>query len=87
MTTQVAVKLPDRLIAELDELVAEGVFASRSHAVRYGLEAVVRQQQRELIDRGFADGFRRHPDTEDELADATRMAVDAIEDEPWEPWW
>ena len=41
MTQQIAVKLPDRLVDELDALVADGAFASRSDAVRHGIEALV----------------------------------------------
>jgi Arc/MetJ-type ribon-helix-helix transcriptional regulator len=87
MTVQIAVKLPDRLVAELDHLVTTGSFESRSDAVRHGIEALVRQGERERIDRAFVEGFRRRPDTAAELADATRLAVEAVNDEPWERWW
>lgn len=84
---QIAVKLPDELLEAVDDLVAAGRFSSRSSAVRAGLSIVVSQAERDVTDRAFAEGFRRHPDTPDELADARRLAVDAIEDEPWERWW
>ena len=87
MTTQIAVKLPDGLVAELDRLVADGSFDSRSDAVRHGIEALVRHGERQRIDRAFVAGFRRVPDRDDELAQATRLAVQAINDEPWERWW
>ena len=51
MTTQIAVKLPDRLITEIDRLVATGSFASRSDAVRHSIEALVRSSERHRIDR------------------------------------
>ncbi len=85
--SQIAVTLPDGLLAAVDELVAEGSYASRSGAVRAGLEALVRQSHREQIDEAFVEGFRRHPEGESEVADAHRMAVESIEDEPWERWW
>jgi Arc/MetJ-type ribon-helix-helix transcriptional regulator len=87
MTTQVAVKLPDELVAAIDRLVAVGRFASRSAAVRAGLGILTREAERELIDRAFRDGFRRIPETAEELEEARRLAIEAIEDEPWEPWW
>jgi Arc/MetJ-type ribon-helix-helix transcriptional regulator len=87
MTTQIAVKLPDRLVAELDALVARGAFDNRSEAVRHGIEALVRSSERQRIDAAFAEGFARHPDTADEIAEATRLAIDSINDEPWEKWW
>lgn len=87
MPKQIAVKLPDEMLEAVDDLVAAGRFSSRSSAVRAGLSIVVSQAERDAIDRAFAEGFRRHPDTPGELADARRLAVDAIEDEPWERWW
>lgn len=87
MTTQIALKLPDELGAALDELVERGVYPNRSQAVRVAVEALVRRSAAERIDAAFADGFTRHPERPEEIADATRLAVEAIEDEPWEPWW
>ncbi|HXH58776.1 ribbon-helix-helix domain-containing protein [Iamia sp.] len=85
MTTQLAIKLPDELVVRLDHLVGEGRFASRSEAVRDGIRRVVRDAERARIDEAFVAGFARHPD--DALGEATRLAVEAIEDEPWERWW
>lgn len=87
MTVQIAVKLPDDLLERIDTLVSEGVFASRSAAVRHGLETVVEKRKRELIDEAFREGFRRFPETEEELQEATRLAIESIEEEPWEKWW
>jgi Arc/MetJ-type ribon-helix-helix transcriptional regulator len=86
MTTQVAIKLPDELVSRLDHLVGEGRFASRSEAVRDGIRRVVRDAERARIDEAFVAGFARHPD-DDALGEAERLAVEAIEDEPWERWW
>ncbi|MDQ3352941.1 MAG: ribbon-helix-helix domain-containing protein [Actinomycetota bacterium] len=85
--TQIAVKLPDELVAEVDELVADGAFANRSVAVRRGLEAIVDSERRRRLDGAYEDGYRRIPETEQELAEATRLAIQAIHDEPWDPWW
>lgn len=87
MTTQIAVKLSDELVGRIDDLVAQGVFPSRSAAVREGLEAVLRAQRRSLVDRGYRQGFREVPETDSELEEARRLAVEAIHDEPWERWW
>lgn len=87
MTMQIAVKLPPELGAALDDLVDRGVYANRSQAVRVAVEALVRRSAVERIDAAFADGFARHPERAEEMADATRLAIEAIEDEPWEPWW
>jgi hypothetical protein len=39
------------------------------------------------VDKRFGDAMARHPETDEEIAEATRLAVDAIHDEPWERWW
>lgn len=87
MTVQIAVKLPDELVGELDRLIDEGSFESRSQAVRSGLETMVAARRREELDRRFREAFTRVPETTEELAEARRLAVDAIHEEPWEPWW
>lgn len=87
MTVQIAVKLPDDLLNELDNLVRAGAFASRSQAVRAGVEAVISGQHRRLLAEKFREGFAKLPDTPQEIADSTRLAVDAIHEEPWERWW
>lgn len=87
MTTQIAVKLSDDLVAKLDELIAEGTFASRSAAVRQGLLAVLAAHRRTAIDRAYEEGYGQAPETDEEIAEATRLAVDAIREEPWEKWW
>lgn len=87
MSTQIAVKLPTQVLDQIDRLVAEGAFASRSQAVRTALHRMLGEMASAQIDHGFADGFRRHPETREELAEAERLAVEAIEAEPWERWW
>ena len=85
--TQIAVKLPDALVRELDQLVAQGLFPSRSSAVRRAIEAIVAGQRRDSHERAYADGYRRVPESESELAEAKRLAKQAIDDEPWDKWW
>ena len=87
MTSQIAVKLPAEMVAAVDELVRSGRFDSRSQAVRAGIDLVVRRARSDLVDQAFVDGFRDHPERPDELAEARRLALDAIEDEPWAKWW
>ena len=81
------VKLPDEIVARIDDLVAKGAFPSRSAAVRRGLEALVAAHQSRVIDRAYEDAYRRLPETDSELKQAARLAIESIEDEPWERWW
>ncbi len=85
--TQIAVKLPDALVQELDDLVSQGVFPNRSSAVRLAVEAIIARQRREVLERAFLDGYRRLPESDGELAEARRLAEQAINDEPWDKWW
>ena len=85
--TQIAVKLPDGLVRELDELVAQGLFSSRSSAVRRAVEIIVSGQRRDALEEAYANGYRQVPESESELAEAKRLARQAIDDEPWEKWW
>lgn len=87
MATQIAVKLPEALLGELDRLVRDGCFESRSQGVRRGIEAVVESHRRGVIDRGYAEAYARFPETDAEMAEATRLAIESINEEPWERWW
>jgi Arc/MetJ-type ribon-helix-helix transcriptional regulator len=87
MTKQIAVKLSDELAGELDRLIDAGCFESRSHAVRRGLEAAVAAQRGRELDQRYRDAFDRLPETPEEIAEARRLGVEAIRDEPWERWW
>jgi Arc/MetJ-type ribon-helix-helix transcriptional regulator len=80
---QVVTRLDDTLVAEVDALIAEGVVANRSEAVRLGLERLVDRHRRSRTGAAIADAYRRRPQADDELAgldDATRALV---EEEPW----
>lgn len=87
MSTQIAVKLPEGLLDALDALVARGGARNRSDAVRRGLELLLEERRNGAIDQAFRDGYARVPETDQEMADARRLAEEAIADEPWERWW
>ena len=60
MTTQIAVRLPDEMVAFLDRLVAQGKATSRAALVTSALEREMRRQAAEadaaiLHQRGAAD--------------------------------
>ncbi len=80
---QIAVRLPAELLADLDELVARGVYPSRAAAVRAGVEAITELERRRAADRAVAEGYRRVPPTTSEAAAAVASLRDAIAEEPW----
>lgn len=82
-TEQIAVRLPVRQLALLDELVDRGVYETRAAAVRAGIEAVVELDRRHQDDRAIVEGYRRVPPTDAEKAAAIASLRDAIAEEPW----
>jgi metal-responsive CopG/Arc/MetJ family transcriptional regulator len=81
--TQVVARIDDGLVAAVDDLIAAGVVGSRSEAMRLGLQTLVDEHRKRLIGEQIAAAYRRHPQTEDEIAglDASTRAL--IEEEPW----
>ena len=83
MTVQLVTRVPDDLAAAIDELVREGVFESRSEAVRAGLGAMIERRQRAAVGRAIADGYRRVPQASDELTWSDAASASMIAEEPW----
>ena len=82
-TEQIAVRLPEQLLAELDDLVRRGVYDSRAAAVRAGVEAVTELERRRAVDVAIVEGYRRVPPTEAEDRAAVASTREAIAEEPW----
>jgi Arc/MetJ-type ribon-helix-helix transcriptional regulator len=69
MTTQIAVRLPDHLVAFVDDLVSHGDAASRAAVVSRALE---RERRRKIAERDVAILTGAAPDTDlDALAEFT----------------
>jgi Arc/MetJ-type ribon-helix-helix transcriptional regulator len=81
--TQVVTRLDDKLVADLDDLVAEGFVASRSEGVRVALEKLLDEQRRRRIGAEIVAGYERYPETDEELAQAEQATRTLIEEEPW----
>lgn len=81
--TQIVARMDDGLVAAIDALVAEGVVANRSEAVRLGLEALVEEHRRRRTGAAIVDAYRRRPQTPDELAGLDSATRALIDEEPW----
>jgi Arc/MetJ-type ribon-helix-helix transcriptional regulator len=81
--TQVVTRLDDQLVADLDSLVAAGDFASRSEGVRIGLEKLVDEYRRRRIGAEIVEGYKRQPQSDEEIARAERAIRASINEEPW----
>ena len=80
---QLVTRVEDQLAAAVDELVEAGVVASRSEAVRLGLERLVDRWRRDEIGARIARGYRDRPQDEAELAWADESSLRMIAEEPW----
>jgi Arc/MetJ-type ribon-helix-helix transcriptional regulator len=80
---RVVTRLDDRLIAEVDELVADGVVANRSEAVRLGLVRLVDEHRHRRVGAAIVEAYRRQPQTEEELAGLEAATRALIHEEPW----
>jgi Arc/MetJ-type ribon-helix-helix transcriptional regulator len=80
---QVVARLNDDLVAAVDDLVSEGVFESRSDAIRRALEFVVDAERRTRIGDAIVAGYERIPETAEELRWAEAATAAMIADEPW----
>jgi len=83
MTVQLVTRIPDALARRIDTLVATGAFTSRSEVVRAGLEALLEQQRREAIGQAIVEGYRRIPQSEDDLGWSDEATAAMIAEEPW----
>jgi Arc/MetJ-type ribon-helix-helix transcriptional regulator len=83
MSEQIAVRIPDGLAESLEDLVARGRFGTKADAIRTALEALVDAERRGRIGGLIADGYRRIPQDDDEVAAAARAGIRSIHEEPW----
>lgn len=82
-TKQIPIRLSNALLADLDELVQNGVYRSRASAIRAGIEAIIKADQQRRIDRQIVAGYTRYPPTEAEEQSALASMREAIEEETW----
>ena len=87
MSTQLAIRLPDDLLRDLDWVILRLNYDSRAEAMRDALVKLVDQERRREIGEQIADGYRRMPQTEEEIAGSDQAFIDSVNEEPWEKWW
>jgi Arc/MetJ-type ribon-helix-helix transcriptional regulator len=61
MTTQVPVRLTERDLAALDQLVDSGSFRNRSEALRAGLATLLHEHREHEIEAAYRRGYDAHP--------------------------
>ena len=80
---QIITRVDDRLMEQVDAIVASGEANSRSDAVRRALGAMIDERRRRLIGEAIAEGYRRVPETGEELRWAAENARALVTEEPW----
>ena len=80
---QLVTRVDEDLAAAVDELVAAGVVANRSEAVRLGLQRLVDRHRRDQLGVRIVAGYRAIPQTDTEGAWADESSVRMIAEEPW----
>jgi Arc/MetJ-type ribon-helix-helix transcriptional regulator len=80
---QLVTRLDDRLAAEVDALVADGVVGTRSEAVRVALEQLIDQHRRRRVGAEIVEAYRRQPQTEEELTGLDQATQAMVDEEPW----
>lgn len=80
---QLVTRLDERLLADVDALVATGAVESRSEAVRLGLERLVDQHRRQRVGAAIVEAYRRQPQAEAELAGLDEATRALVGEEPW----
>ncbi|ADB49366.1 ribbon-helix-helix domain-containing protein [Conexibacter woesei] len=80
---QLVTRSPDGIARAVDDLVEARVFASRSDAVRAGLEAVIERERRAAVGRTIVASYRRVLQDDDDLARSDAATAAMIAEEPW----
>jgi Arc/MetJ-type ribon-helix-helix transcriptional regulator len=80
---QLVTRLDAELLEAVDRLVSDGVVANRSEAVRLGLEQLVDRARRSEIAATIIEGYRRVPQTDEELERADMGLRALVAEEPW----
>lgn len=83
MSIQIAIRIPDALAEQLEELVASGRFDTKADAVRAALEALIAVERRADVGRRIVEGYRKVPQDDVDVVAAAEAATRAIDEEPW----
>lgn len=64
MSSQIAVRIPDSVLAALDEAVGAGRFESRAAAVRQGLDRLLEDEREREIAASYRRAYADRPEEE-----------------------
>lgn len=84
-TSQIAVRMEPELLEELDWLVVRCSYENRAEAIRSVIERVAREERDREIGERIAEGYRRVPPADDEIAWSGRNDWSEFDDD-WSDW-
>lgn len=70
-------------MAVVDALVEAGEYESRAAFIAAAIEKLVKELEDEAIDQAIVEGYKRMPQTEEELRWADASARMSVRAEPW----
>lgn len=79
----ITVRMPDKRVARIDELVEAESFESRTSFIVEAINRLVEDLEEREIDRKIVEGYTRFPQTEEEQRWAEESARRSIAEEPW----
>ena len=83
MPTQLAIRLPDDLLKDLDWIVHRLHYDSRTEALRDALLRLIDQERRREIGEQYVEAYTRMPQSEEEMADIPFQSWDLDGDDDW----
>ncbi len=81
MATQLAIRLPDDVLADLDWLVVRCNYDSRTDAMRDAIVRAISEERRRLVDEQIVQAYTRQPQTPSELAGLESQTFAQAEDD------
>lgn len=86
MTTQVAIRMNDQQLGDLDWIVVRCDFENRAEALRAALAEFVKREREREIDEKIVAAYTAMPQTDDEIIRADLSSWDRLDDEDWSDW-
>ncbi|MHB8620030.1 MAG: ribbon-helix-helix domain-containing protein [Chloroflexota bacterium] len=80
---QLITRVQEDLLRQVDGLVAEGVVANRSEAVRAGLLVLLDRHRRWVTGARIVEGYTAAPQTREELRGLDEATRALVAEEPW----
>ena len=84
--TQVAVRMNDELLGDLDWLVVRCAFENRAEAIRAALAELIKRERNREIDEQIVAAYTAMPQTADEVEWTGSRGFPGLPDDDWAEW-